>query len=477
MKTALFALIIAFSLQASAASYFISPTGNDGNAGTSSGSPWLSPNHALNCGDTISAVAGTYSQFNFGSTKWGTVTCSAGNNVAWIICATFDACKIAATANHAGMWVSANYWGVQGWEVAATGNFSDCFNATPTGASTIHHVIFANNVCNGGGAGIVTSSENSTTSIDYVAFVGNIAWNASQSTSLCASGFSIYEPIASDTSPGTHIYVAGNFSFDNATPTNCLNPQTYDGNGFVFDDWGNAQSGGAPYAQQAVIENNIAVFNGGDGIGLTGNGTANSHIYIRQNTTVSNYQASNITAPQGACGDLELEGPLSLVEAYGNLTVTKGALGCLTSSQTLYGIVLNNADATNHTYNNFIYSAAGNNVGIYTNNGFVDGPSEHTGVNPSLANILDPGQPSCGSATSVPNCMATVIANFKPATAAAKPYGYQAVQTTGTQSYDPLFPQWLCNVNLPSGLVTMHCVTAGSYRAALPPTDLIGMVR
>jgi hypothetical protein len=54
--------------------------------------------------------------------------------------------------------------------------------------------------------------------------------------------------------------------------------------------------------------------------------------------------------------------------------------------------------------------------------------------------------------------MATVIANFTPtnATVLAGGYGYQI--PSGTQIYDPLFPQWLCNVNLPSGLVTMGCL-------------------
>jgi hypothetical protein len=51
--------------------------------------------------------------------------------------------------------------------------------------------------------------------------------------------------------------------------------------------------------------------------------------------------------------------------------------------------------------------------------------------------------------------MATVIANFTPTTAAAAGFGYQL--PGNTQVSDPLFPQWLCNVNLPSGLVTMGC--------------------
>ena len=56
--------------------------------------------------------------------------------------------------------------------------------------------------------------------------------------------------------------------------------------------------------------------------------------------------------------------------------------------------------------------------------------------------------------------MATMIANFTPTTAAAKAYGYQIPSTSPTS--DPLFPQWLCNVNLPPGLVTMGCGSASS---------------
>jgi len=61
--------------------------------------------------------------------------------------------------------------------------------------------------------------------------------------------------------------------------------------------------------------------------------------------------------------------------------------------------------------------------------------------------------------------MGTVIANFTPKTASAKAYGYQV--PNATQASDPLFPQWLCNVNLPPGLVTMGCVSASSVPA--PP--------
>ena len=97
-------------------------------------------------------------------------------------------------------------------------------------------------------------------------------------------------------------------------------------------------------------------------------------------------------------------------------------------------------------------------MGTNSNTGFSAGPNNTLGTSPAFSNPTNPGAPSCGSATSVPNCMASVIANFTPTTAAAKSYGYQPVSTTSV--YDPLYPQWLCTVtNLPAGLVTPGCLT------------------
>jgi hypothetical protein len=91
---------------AQASTYYLSPYGSDSNSGASTSAAWLSPNHSLNCGDVIVATASTsYSASNFYTRKWGTVNCPAGNNVAWLKCATFDACKISTTANQ-GMWVT-----------------------------------------------------------------------------------------------------------------------------------------------------------------------------------------------------------------------------------------------------------------------------------------------------------------------------------------------------------------------------------
>src|SRR5713101_5055172 len=116
-------LFILLAAPAWATTYFLAPAsagGNDSNSGLSASAPWLTPNHSVNCGDVIVAAASTaYSYTSFGY-NWGSVTCPAGNNVAWLKCVTFDACKITVSAggdsNH-GMSINNSYWGVQGWEV------------------------------------------------------------------------------------------------------------------------------------------------------------------------------------------------------------------------------------------------------------------------------------------------------------------------------------------------------------------------
>lgn len=446
----------------------MAPGGSDGATGADAAHPWLTPNHALTCGvDLIHAAVGTYLGSSFASGTWATNTCVGSNNLVPIICDTFDACKISVTSAF-GMWMSQSFWGVFGFEVAETGNNGLCFGIIPVGASTIHHIIVGNSVCNGGANGFSASSTSSTASFDYVGFVGDLAWNATQSTLLGNSGFTMYEPIKSDSLPGTHNYIGYGGSWDNLSTV-----FAFDGNGVVLDDFGNGQSGGAAYDQQTLVEQMIAVWNGGYGIATTGNGSTKAKMYFRQNTSVHNL--TDGTTSTTTCGDMTLL-VTSLAEMYGNLIQTLGATAC-NGPTTAYGIAVNTADATDHIYKNYIYSAAGNNTVIVSSSGFSYGPSNVTGTDPAFANPVDPGQPSCTGKINVPDCMSTVIANYTPATAAAKVYGRQVPINTGTQAYDPLIPQWFCNVEasypgLLSGLMHLPCVTPGQFKSALPPTDL-----
>lgn len=436
------------------ATYYISPTGNDTNLGTS-GSPWLTPNHPVNCGDLISAASGSYAYGNFRVGEWGPVTCINGNNVAWLKCATFDACKINinATGNNA-MAISQSYWGIQGWEVtASTVSTNLCFETFPPNATTqIHHIIFANDIANGcgdGGFGVGGIQGPPNYGVDYTVFIGDIAYNGAQDNANCYSGIDMIPPTNSDTLPGTHIYIAGNFAWGNVDPNPCGGGLPTDGQGPSIDS-----PSVTAYSGQIVIDNNISIFNGATGVQTfdnTGN-TPNALTYIRQNTTYGNQTGSTNANP---CAEININLALStevyfnLVQAGSNLCVTPGPV-----NRTEYALGSSSDGTSDVFHHNFIYSAGGNN----TNTSSALLVSNVSGTNPNFANPVVPGAPSCSSFASVPACMATVIANFTPTAAGAKPYGYHVPTTTSI--YDPLYPQWLCTVtNLPTGLVTPGCVT------------------
>ena len=81
--------------------YYISTTGRDSNPGTS-GSPWLTPNHAVRCGDTVHLAPGTYTQ-TFDS-NWGQVwSCptAAGLYFAKMVCdgTNLAACRFVNTVS------------------------------------------------------------------------------------------------------------------------------------------------------------------------------------------------------------------------------------------------------------------------------------------------------------------------------------------------------------------------------------------
>jgi hypothetical protein len=657
--------------------------GSDSNNGTSAGTPWLTPKHAVNCGDVILAAPSTaYVATNFHGSSWGKVTCPAGNNVAWLKCATFDACKISVTDGSTyGMAVSMPYWGVQGWEITITRDSLDgagCITVSPSfmnGDLEVHHVIIANNVINvcSGGGGIITGHGGSvTTGWDYVAFIGNIVYNAANgsSTSGCFSGLDLFEPgPLLDSVPGTHIYAAGNFSFGNidnnpcntgggvgapsdgegliidtpdlggggvgiATPvwtangalgafsgTMALKPSstaamayvrhtaqcaifastctasitptsgdvlityittagtsatTYtpsgcgtwtqqgstDANGdsfwtapinstgvcnvhatgsgsqvVIFMVWDGVNvlnmvdagpafstpgAGGAEtfngtsvstvtqsdlivtalslndlntatvnpgfisdyaglistfwsigqghivafpvYTQQIVIDNNIFVSNGGRGLEVFKNtgGTVHAPIYFRHNTIWGNNTDVNNNA--GAdCAETILSHALNTQVSY-SISMAAAATGCQANAPT-HAYYVDNGDATDHVFSNVGYSASGNNKAAVSSGGFTFGADNLFGTNPNFTNAVAPSAPSCSGTTGVPNCMATVIANFSPTNASAVAYGYQIPSTTSI--YDPLYPAWLCTVtNLPAGLVTPGCLAQSSLPAS-----------
>jgi len=437
------------------ASYYLSAGGSDVNDGLSPGAPWLSPNHAVNCGDVITAASSAaYSNWNFYTGSWGTVSCPAGNNVAWLKCATFDTCKITGAAGVQGMWVDQSYWGVQGWEISTpNGAFSTCFNAQPNFVTPVNltHIIFANDVANGcqGGGFVGAANGGAGASIDYFAVVGNIAYNTAQSSSECYSGIGLFEPIQFDGLAGTHIYFAGNLSYNNFNPDPCGGGPPVDGGGIILD----SLSGGATpaYTQQILVDNNLLIYNGGRGFSIGGTGNTSAPVYLRHNTVYGNNGDTNQNGIW--CGEIDIMNA-DLVQSFYDLAATSGPTGC--GANPVYAFYVANGNGTDHFYNSWGYSASGTNNTSIGSPGFSYDPSDTFGTNPTLTGPADPGAPNCGLFASAPACFVSVVANFTPLTPAAVGYGYQTPSATAI--HDSLFPQWLCNVNLPSGLVTMGCL-------------------
>lgn len=470
MKKLLLALAISLMLAPSAwaTSYFMDPNGWDGNDGLSPSTAWQSPGNgrALNCGDTITAAPGTYSEWWFQPGKWGPVNCPSGNNVVWVICNTFDTCKISATTVSA-VWIDHSYWGIQGFEATGSAAYSACFVASPSDSNpvNIHHIIFANNVANGCmGTGIGLTRhvlpDNTLVSVDYLSVIGNIAYNAAQGSELCFSGISIYDPIQLDWNAGTHIYIAGNFSWGNINPNPCNGGAPTDGEGIVLDTLDASQGLPFPYQANLFIDNNIAVSNGGPGIQVNNNnaGTAPfAWVSVRHNTLWGNnrHTVSQFPQPQ-LCGEYLLNNVVQ-VAAWDNLSVPGQTTGC--GASPIYSFAVNDADGSSSVYWNWAYAAAGTDFISYGSPGFTFGGTNTTGKNPRLSNPSIPGAPNCASSADTPACASSIISAFAPRRRSAKAYGRQTPSLSNSTNPEDvnLYPQWMCGVTLPPGLVTPAC--------------------
>ncbi len=143
-----------FTVTVAPVTYYLSPNGSDSNSGLSASQAWLSPDHPVNCGDTIIAASGTsYSNANFIQRAMGNSVCPAANNVAWLKCATFDACKITYPATIQECYVDNELIGEckVGKSRPPIAPLRSAFGAAPNYQTpvTIHHIIFANDVANG----------------------------------------------------------------------------------------------------------------------------------------------------------------------------------------------------------------------------------------------------------------------------------------------------------------------------------------
>lgn len=464
--------------------YFISPAGatpapSDSNAGTLA-APWATPNHnTLVCGDVIIVAAGSYTS-QFGTNHWGAVsTCPSttggidglgGVNFAVVLCAgpNMSSCAVNGGTQEA-FRVDKSNWAVEGF--TATQNVTGqgaCYSIVSETASNIDFNAFINNIASTCDlAGFDSYGFGSNGVSDMEAVVGAVSYNGSPGTSECGSGLSIIPGATSVSSAGTHVFVAGVFSYKNIDGANCGGSGTTDGEGIIFDSW---TCGTAAYPYQGVIEQSVLWANGGPGIEVFPNHgcTANGDVAVYQifgNTIYGNFQDTTHTGNDGELAIQNINpssgGSYTFTDNITEATVRTtngGALPiagvetwCQTNCATTVIGQGNNFWQSNPTPSGIPISTAGNwNTTVFFNNvgNTTSWPTQwgtgNTYVNPNFASPsgLPTGAPSCASYTNTTDCMntgASVYTDMTPSGTAAG-LGYTP---PGACAADSFYPTWL----------------------------------
>jgi hypothetical protein len=493
--------------------YYMAASGcNDANAGTSAGSPWCTPNHAVVCGDVIIAASGTY---NGDFATWGTVsTCpsvsggidgAGGVYAAILLCGGTDlgsgGCQIncstgACNAGHvgsggsaaksSGMNVNQSNWAVEGWTINGNGASHRGFQVDSclTTTTVIHHVFFINDIAYNAAQGYDTNDcgynhNTNGNGTDYWGVVGSIAQNAAQDT-ICLGAVDLVAPSNSDTNAGTHAFIYGNFSYNNlvtcASDGEDYMADTLDAHGwvgtaaFINNIGWSAQRYGLQVFYQAknvgTTSTVVDVYNDTmyhNNIG----GTASSSLgeFNIQSTvsalpwaiTVQNNVGYSDFA-HGTAGSTAVNYALAVGGSYANTTI--GGSG----PQNVFGGVAGTCGAS---------CDGGDNVIAFNGGSF----GTNTYESPAFNNTTDllnnqTGAPSCTGFVTVTACMGynaasqsltnpSVIYDLRPTAAGTSGKGYQLPSTTCSSITD--YPSWL------KGIVYLHWTGA----AVVQQKDLV----
>ena len=442
--------------------YYLSPSGSDSNNGTSSGTPWLTPAHNINCGDTIIEAAGSYNANNFQRGAWGVIkNCpsTAGVYFASLKCPSLTACiwSISSGGVNLDMVLDQSNWAIIGGEFSTTGTSgtSDCIAVTPSTTANIHHIALINlffNGCNGYGIHMVSFYANAAYSVDYLAVVGAVVYAAQ---GQCPEAVEFWQPSNYDTLPGTHWYLAGVFAWDTIGGIDggtC----PYDGNGVNFDTWGTNN-----YTGQTVAEQSLLIGNYGPGLALNGVGTAVVAPWVVRNvTTYGNNLNPASASAEGEIGSNYNTQGAAVASLENNIAVATAASE---NSYLLYGMQFLNFPVASVVSGNYVFNSAvsssscgtGQNFNIQGSAGFTLG--SNTCASPNFVNPVIPGAPSCNAYSTTTACMSGlgIIANFVAQAGGAAGLGYQP---PGNCTADAYFPTWLNGI-IPIGLITQPCGT------------------
>jgi hypothetical protein len=311
--------------------YYVSPTGNDANAGTSA-APWLTIQHADTgaggrvAGDCVNVEPGTYASGS-SITHGG----SAATTTGYVVyrCTELDACKI--TESDHGFQIippgvqgtggpGPNFIVIDGFELAASSEVTYgigivTWDNQPGSEDTLgsHHIWALNNLVHGYGESGVSMNDG-----EYFYVIHNTVYNnanvtcdaqGSGITLVSMKALSGYTPTAMDTGWGFRNVVEFNESYNNII-TACgiaSSPYDTDGNGIIFDTWDGSGTTYGPYAGSALAAFNIVYQNGAKGIQIFRNSAAT--IVIANNTAYDN----NLDPfnPGGATGEINLNGSVN----------------------------------------------------------------------------------------------------------------------------------------------------------------------
>ena len=460
--------------------YYISPTGDDANAGTSPSAAWKTPRHPVQCGDVVIAAAGRYGVSVFGTNSWGAVSScpstqgeidgKGGVYFATLLCAGPDitSCTVDGGAVEP-FRVDASNWAVEGFSATQHSNGDGaCFSATSETTATLHHVAFINDLASHCDySGFDAYSWTAPGGVDQTAVVGAISYDGSPSLGkyrICGSGVSIIPVDGPDASPGTHVFVAGYFGYRNVNAPTGAGCNT-DGEGLIFDSWTCSK-----YMGQGVAEQNVWWLNGNSGFEVfpncPENGDDKAKMYIFNNSSYGNEQDPNNL---GAAAELFVNqvSPAggSFYKIYGNIFVaTEATAGANAKTPVVAAAIAvknSKVDLVSITDNTFWQANPGTRVGPgnpntdvsvsgwRSINAFPFGANAY--VDPGLADPagLPTTAPNCHGYTNTTDCMNRryrVAAKVRPSGGAVA-NGYQP---PGPCAPDPYYPDWL------KGLVYLH---------------------
>jgi len=468
--------------------YYMSPTGDDGNSGTSPSSPWATPNHSrLVCGDVIIAAPGNYRQAWDGglvvnsqpsdcpSTQGG-IDGTGGIYFVTVLCnGNIAKCYVQGSGNAGGMVsLEASNWAFEGF-----GLYSDTIGnggmrgfeayACASGTTVLHHLAFVNDVVAHANTAYDTNECAMNHNVpgngtDYWAVVGSIAQNANDDP-ICLAAIDDVAPANHDTKAGVHVFVGGNFALNNQNPACTVS----DGEAIMFDTW-DAHG----YVGTGVIENNIMYSSAWANLQvlMSSYNSSAPNIQVFDNTSYH----SNVCAPWNgyASGGMnfQLNGQFPwTVDAYNNIDDENVATAGCFGEGAIYAMLIGGNSAGPgrtvfaaggsgiHNIFHAVYGSCmstcdpGNNVSAWNNFSY----GTNTYESPGFANTSDLMANhmqipyACRSYTNTTACMGwndstqkaaanSVIADLTPTASGTSGKGYQP---PGACKPDPYYPTWL----------------------------------